>query len=142
MALMWTARLGRREWTITTRRCRFDQPVGYGPARAIYRVTLQWSWHAARCPAENTWYLKRTCWSDAALRFRSARMQFTEWAWASARNTASRSSSLRAQDGATIFDFDKWYSSVASRRNDDGTISFILINPTAIGFNFVVGERW
>jgi CubicO group peptidase (beta-lactamase class C family) len=48
---------------------------------------------------------------------------------------------VRAQDGATIFDFDKWYSSVASRRNDDGTISFILIDPTAIGFNFVVGER-
>ena len=48
---------------------------------------------------------------------------------------------VRAQDGATIFDFDKWYSSVASRRNGDGTISFILIDPTAIGFNLVVGER-
>ena len=48
---------------------------------------------------------------------------------------------VRAQDGATIFDFDKWYSSVASRRNDDGTTSFILIDPAAIGFNFVVGER-
>jgi CubicO group peptidase (beta-lactamase class C family) len=48
---------------------------------------------------------------------------------------------VRAQDGATIFDFDKWYSSVASRRNDDETTSFILIDPAAIGFNFVVGER-
>src|SRR5215813_3681420 len=48
---------------------------------------------------------------------------------------------VRAQDGATIFDFGKWYSSVASRRNDDGTTSFILIDPTAASFNFVVGER-
>jgi CubicO group peptidase (beta-lactamase class C family) len=48
---------------------------------------------------------------------------------------------VRAQDGATIFDFGKWYSSVASRRNDDGTTSFILIDPTAIRLNFVVGER-
>jgi Beta-lactamase len=48
---------------------------------------------------------------------------------------------VRAQDGATIFDFDKWYSSVASRRNDDGTTSFILIDPTAVSFNFVVGQR-
>jgi hypothetical protein len=48
---------------------------------------------------------------------------------------------VRAQDGATIFDFGKWYSSVASRRNDDGTTSFILIDPAAASFNFVVGER-
>jgi len=38
---------------------------------------------------------------------------------------------VRAQDGMTIFDFGKWYSSVASRRNDDGTTSFVLIDPTA-----------
>jgi CubicO group peptidase (beta-lactamase class C family) len=37
--------------------------------------------------------------------------------------------------------FGKWHSSVASRRNDDGTTSFILIDPTAIRFDFVVGER-
>src|SRR5262245_54399950 len=48
---------------------------------------------------------------------------------------------VRAQDGATIFDFGKWYSSVASCRNDDGTTSFILIDPAAASFNFVVGER-
>jgi hypothetical protein len=48
---------------------------------------------------------------------------------------------VRAQDGATIFDFGKWHSSVASRRNDDGTTSFISIDPTVDGFNFVVGER-
>ena len=48
---------------------------------------------------------------------------------------------VRAQDGATIFDFAKWRSAVASRRNDDGTTSFISIDPTISGFNFVVGER-
>jgi hypothetical protein len=48
---------------------------------------------------------------------------------------------VRAQDGATIFDFGSWRSAVASRRNDDGTTSFISIDPTIGGFNFVVGER-
>jgi hypothetical protein len=48
---------------------------------------------------------------------------------------------VRVEDGATIFDFGKWHSAVASRKNDDGTISFISIDPTVDGFNFVVGER-
>jgi len=48
---------------------------------------------------------------------------------------------VRAQDGATIFDFGKWHSAVASRRNDDGTTSFISIDPTVDGFTFVVGDR-
>jgi CubicO group peptidase (beta-lactamase class C family) len=48
---------------------------------------------------------------------------------------------VRAQDGATLFDFGKWHSAVASRRNDDGTTSFISIDPTVDGFNFVVGEQ-
>jgi hypothetical protein len=45
------------------------------------------------------------------------------------------------QDGATTFDFGEWKSTVASRKNDDGTISFITIDPTNDGFEFVVGER-
>ena len=48
---------------------------------------------------------------------------------------------VRAQEGATIFDFGTWRSSVASRKNDDGTVSFIAIDPGVPGFNFVVGER-
>jgi CubicO group peptidase (beta-lactamase class C family) len=48
---------------------------------------------------------------------------------------------VRAEHGATIFDFGKWHSSVASRRNDDGTTSFITIDPGVNGLNFVVGER-
>jgi hypothetical protein len=41
---------------------------------------------------------------------------------------------VRKQDGATIFDFGTWYSAVASRKNDDGTISFVTIDPTVDGF--------
>jgi CubicO group peptidase (beta-lactamase class C family) len=48
---------------------------------------------------------------------------------------------VRTQDGATVFDFGNWRSAVASRRNDDGTTSFISIDPTISGFNFVVGQR-
>ena len=48
---------------------------------------------------------------------------------------------VRTEGGATVFDFGKWHSSVASRKNDDGTISFITIDPAVDGFNFVVGER-
>jgi CubicO group peptidase (beta-lactamase class C family) len=44
-------------------------------------------------------------------------------------------------DGVTTFDFGEWKSTVASRKNDDGTVSFITIDPTNSGFNFVVGER-
>ncbi|HET7873451.1 MAG TPA: serine hydrolase domain-containing protein, partial [Terriglobales bacterium] len=45
------------------------------------------------------------------------------------------------QNGALTFDFGEWKSKVASRKNDDGTISFITIDPTNDGFEFVVGER-
>jgi CubicO group peptidase (beta-lactamase class C family) len=48
---------------------------------------------------------------------------------------------VHRQDGATIFDFGTWSSAVASRKNDDGTTSFITIDPTVEGFNFVVGKR-
>jgi len=40
-----------------------------------------------------------------------------------------------------VFDFGNWRTTVASRKNDDGTVSFISIDPTIDGFNFVVGER-
>ncbi len=41
----------------------------------------------------------------------------------------------------TIFDFGEWKSTIASRKNDDGTISFITIDPTRAGFEFVQAER-
>jgi CubicO group peptidase (beta-lactamase class C family) len=46
-----------------------------------------------------------------------------------------------SQGGVTTFDFGEWKSAVASRKNDDGTISFITIDPTNDGFEFVEGER-
>ena len=45
------------------------------------------------------------------------------------------------QNGITTFDLGEWKSSVASRKNDDGTTSFITIDPGTDGFEFVVGER-
>jgi CubicO group peptidase (beta-lactamase class C family) len=46
-----------------------------------------------------------------------------------------------SQSGAsTIFDFGEWKSEVASRKNPDGTISFITIVPGEMGFEFVVGS--
>lgn len=48
---------------------------------------------------------------------------------------------VKSRDGVTTFDFGEWKSRVASRKNDDGTISFITIDPTNEGFEFVVTER-
>jgi CubicO group peptidase (beta-lactamase class C family) len=45
------------------------------------------------------------------------------------------------QNGVTTFDLGEWKSSVASRKNDDGSISFITIDSGTDGFEFVVGER-
>lgn len=42
---------------------------------------------------------------------------------------------------STIFDFGEWKSEVASRKNPDGTISFITTVPGELGFEFVVGSR-
>jgi hypothetical protein len=41
---------------------------------------------------------------------------------------------------STMFDFGEWKSEVASRKNPDGTISFITIVPGLIGSEFVVGS--
>ena len=48
---------------------------------------------------------------------------------------------VQRQKTATVFDFGEWKSTVASRKNDDGTISFITIDPSVSGLEFVVGER-
>ncbi len=44
----------------------------------------------------------------------------------------------RRADGTLMFDFGEWRSEVASRRNDDGSVSFITISPSLEGFEFVV----
>jgi CubicO group peptidase (beta-lactamase class C family) len=50
--------------------------------------------------------------------------------------------SVLTDGGTTTFDLGEWKSAVASRKNDDGTVSFITIDPTFVGsFEFVVGDR-
>ena len=50
--------------------------------------------------------------------------------------------SVLTAGGTTTFDLGEWKSAVASRKNDDGTVSFITIDPTFVGsFEFVVGDR-
>lgn len=46
-----------------------------------------------------------------------------------------------SENGQTVFDFGEWKSVVASRQNDDGSVSFITIDPTNDGFEFVVGGK-
>jgi CubicO group peptidase (beta-lactamase class C family) len=48
---------------------------------------------------------------------------------------------VRRADGKVVFDFGSWSSEVASRKNDDGTTSFLTIDPTNMGFTFVVGTK-
>ena len=43
-------------------------------------------------------------------------------------------------NGATIFDFGEWKSPMASRKNPDGTVSYVTIAPGGQGFEFVVGS--
>lgn len=47
---------------------------------------------------------------------------------------------VKRAGAATRFDFGEWGSDVASRSNDDGTVSFVAISPGIDGFQFVVGE--
>jgi CubicO group peptidase (beta-lactamase class C family) len=48
---------------------------------------------------------------------------------------------VRRNGKDVVFDVGEWRSVVASRKNDDGTISFITIDPTIEGFDFVVADR-
>jgi hypothetical protein len=41
----------------------------------------------------------------------------------------------------TVFDFGEWQSPVASRKNQDGTTSFVTTGPGIDGLEFVVGSK-
>ncbi len=56
-------------------------------------------------------------------------------------STALGEIAVRKAGGVTAFDFGEWKSAVASRKNDDGTVSFITTDPAVTGFEFVMGER-
>jgi hypothetical protein len=46
---------------------------------------------------------------------------------------------LRGPAGVT-FDFGEWKSAVASRRNADGSLSFVTITPGMTGLEFLVAD--
>jgi CubicO group peptidase (beta-lactamase class C family) len=46
---------------------------------------------------------------------------------------------VRQAGGVTTFDFGEWRSEMASRKNPDGTVSFLTTAPGVTGFEFVVG---
>ena len=57
------------------------------------------------------------------------------------RNAALGELIVRREAGGTVFDVGEWKSAVASRLNDDHSISFITIDPSLLGFEFVVADR-
>jgi CubicO group peptidase (beta-lactamase class C family) len=48
---------------------------------------------------------------------------------------------VKKDGAATLFDFGEFTSPMATRKNDDGTVSFVTIMPTLVGEELVVGER-
>jgi CubicO group peptidase (beta-lactamase class C family) len=56
------------------------------------------------------------------------------------KNAALGDLAVQRSGAKTLFDFGEWQSEVASRRNPDGTTSFITISPGVAGFEFVVGS--
>jgi CubicO group peptidase (beta-lactamase class C family) len=48
---------------------------------------------------------------------------------------------VRHEGRALIFDVGEWQSAVGSRKNADGSISFVTTDATRSGFEFVAGER-
>jgi CubicO group peptidase (beta-lactamase class C family) len=56
------------------------------------------------------------------------------------KNAALGDVAVQRSGAKTVFDFGEWQSEVASRRNPDGTTSFITISPGVAGFEFVVGS--
>ena len=48
---------------------------------------------------------------------------------------------VTTQGTSCVFDSGEWKSAVATRKNEDGTTSFIAVDPSPRGFEFVVGER-
>jgi CubicO group peptidase (beta-lactamase class C family) len=56
------------------------------------------------------------------------------------RNASLGEIAVSSLGSSTIFDFGEWKSEVGSRKNPDGTISFLTIVPGMIGSEFVVGS--
>ena len=48
---------------------------------------------------------------------------------------------IRTQGTTTTVDVGEWKSPVATRKNDDGSVSLIMTDPSISGFELVVGQR-
>jgi CubicO group peptidase (beta-lactamase class C family) len=57
------------------------------------------------------------------------------------RNQALGSIAVLRSGTEVTFDMGEWRSKVASRKNDDGTSSFLTVDPCRAGFEFVVAEQ-
>jgi CubicO group peptidase (beta-lactamase class C family) len=55
------------------------------------------------------------------------------------KNDALGEIAVTIANGKTTFDFGEWKSEVASKKNQDGTMSFLTIAPGVDGFEFTVG---
>ena len=55
-------------------------------------------------------------------------------------NEALGDVTVRRTGATTTFDMGEWQSEMATRKNPDGTISFVTIRPGIVGFDFVVGS--
>jgi CubicO group peptidase (beta-lactamase class C family) len=55
------------------------------------------------------------------------------------KNAALGEIAVSRPGGTTVFDFGEWKSKVASRKNPDGSLSFVTTAPGARGLEFVVG---
>jgi CubicO group peptidase (beta-lactamase class C family) len=55
-------------------------------------------------------------------------------------NAALGGIAVSRDGGKTVFDFGEWKSEMATRKNPDGTMSFVTISPGVSGFDFVVGS--
>lgn len=56
------------------------------------------------------------------------------------QNAALGHITVTRADGKTGFDFGAWQSEVATRKNDDGSLSFVTISPGEEGIEFVVAN--
>ena len=56
------------------------------------------------------------------------------------RECGARHAGRAPRSLGTVFDLGEWQSTVASRNNDDQTVSFITLDPTIDGFEFVVAD--
>jgi hypothetical protein len=57
------------------------------------------------------------------------------------RSDALGSLTVRTQGTRTVFDLGEWNTAMGSRKNEDGTLSFITIDPGREGLEFVVSSE-